>query len=61
MSLSFIGINILLGFGLGEIIVTGFKFLRYGFQYNLISGQNTLRTVPFAFLYLHLSYISEYI
>lgn len=36
----------------GEIIVMGFKFLRYGFQYNLILGENTLRNLPFAFLYI---------
>lgn len=30
----------------------GFKFLRYGFQYNLILGENTLRNLPFAFLYI---------
>lgn len=34
-----------------EIIVTGSRFLKNGFQYSLITGQNTLRTLPFAFLY----------
>lgn len=36
----------------GEIIVMEFKYFRYGFQYNLILGWNTLRTIPFEFLYI---------